>query len=592
MKRIGVFFQAVFTGILAAVSRFPMTSAALTGAAGLICYMFWLEDEPPVMIYKLMLTLLVAAVLGMAVQFAMERFERKPKFRGGAYALAALLSGGYFGLLWPASKINLEIGIRTTVAVFALICLTLWLPALRAKTNFNEVALIHFKSLFTSVLYAAVLTAGLAAILGAIDILLTDVDERVYFYMITIVWVIFATMYYLSLLPVFSASDESGGEEGGKDYPRILEILVSYIAIPLIGAYTLVLAAYFIKMLATLSWPSGQLGPMVLAYSAAGLIIYVLAGMPQNRFAKLYCKIFPKALIPAVIMQLISVFIRLRAYGVTESRYYVALFGIFSLAIGILLSFKPRQNNALIALLAAVFAIVSVIPPVDAFSVSKNSQIGRLESILLSEGVLVGDTLVPQSDVSRQDQYEVTNILDYLSSRGYSEGIVWLPANFDRYENMESVFGFGPVYNISDELPGSYYYLSLDMQEPVPVTGYDMAFNLYSYQYEEGQAENQFSFTVRGTEYTMTVRRQSETEVVISVSDGAGNKLVETGLYDFALSISAPVENRQTLPVEDMTLETQQNGYKLKIVLQSFSMTETDGNPGAEYSFTALFGAP
>jgi len=40
--------------------------------------------------------------------------------------------------------------------------------------------------------------------------------------------------------------------------------------------------------------------------------------------------------------------------------------------------------------LGAGLAIVSVIPPVDAFTVSRNSQITRLEQMLTTEGVLTG----------------------------------------------------------------------------------------------------------------------------------------------------------------------------------------------------------
>jgi hypothetical protein len=143
-------------------------------------------------------------------------------------------------------------------------------------------------------------------------------------------------------------SDQAYAREASS-YPRFLEILVSYIAIPLVAAYTLVLLAYFVKIAITKTWPSGQLGPMILAYSIAGLVIYVLASGLNNRVAVFYQRVFPKVLIPIVVMQLVSVYIRLQAYGITESRYYVALFGIFSIVIGMVLSFRPVKRNSLIA---------------------------------------------------------------------------------------------------------------------------------------------------------------------------------------------------------------------------------------------------
>jgi len=79
--------------------------------------------------------------------------------------------------------------------------------------------------------------------------------------------------------------------------------------------------------------------------------------------------LFPKVMIPVVVMQLISVGIRLNAYGITESRYYVVLFGIFSILMGILLSRRNRFKYSVIALFAAIFAVLSVVPPFDAFAV-------------------------------------------------------------------------------------------------------------------------------------------------------------------------------------------------------------------------------
>ena len=95
-------------------------------------------------------------------------------------------------------------------------------------------------------------------------------------------------------------------------------------------------------------------------------------------------------------MQLISVGIRLNAYGITESRYYITLFGVFSLLCGIMLSFMPVSKNGRIALLAAGFAILSVVPPVDAFTLSRHSQITRLESMLQAEGILHEGKITPK----------------------------------------------------------------------------------------------------------------------------------------------------------------------------------------------------
>jgi len=318
MKRLRKMILKLFNGMFVAGFRFPLTILSLIGEVSLACYIIALKESPPLFIQKILYTLVVGAVLGMSGQFACERFTQLSKAWIGVYGAAVLLMAGYFLILLPVPELSLAITTRTLVTVFALICAILWIPSFKEKTDFNQIALIHFKYFFTSVLYSAVLSIGLIAIIGAVDILLFNVNDDAYAYAMTFVWILFAPVYYLSLLPKLSseaAADIKATEFSGS-YPKILEILVSYIAILLISAYTLVLIAYFAKILFTFNWTSGQLGPMILAYSAIGLVIFVLASSLRNQFALLYQKIFPKLLIPIVIMQLISVWIRLDAYGV------------------------------------------------------------------------------------------------------------------------------------------------------------------------------------------------------------------------------------------------------------------------------------
>jgi hypothetical protein len=596
MKRFKEMILHILKGMTRAGERFPLTVLSLIGAAGIICYMISLRETPGLTIQKIMFTLLVGAVLGMAAQFAVERFEKLAKMRAVVYGVSALLTIGYFFILWPAPEISSEIGIRTFVAVFAMLCAVLWIPSFKGKTDFNKVALIHFKSIFTSVLYSGVLSGGIAAIIAAVDILLFKVNTDSYSYMLTIVWVLFATIYYLSLLPKFGSEEEEDLAmlQRSENYPKFLEILVSYIAIPLITAYTAVLIAYFVKILITSNWPSGQLGGMVLAYSAAGLVIFILASLLDNRFAVLYRKIFPKVLIPVVIMQLISVGIRLNAYGVTESRYYVALFGIFSITTAILLSLRPVSKNGLIALLAAGFAILSILPPTDAFTVSRVSQINRVEAILTTEGILADGKLTPKSNASEKAKAETTSILSYLDNRSSLDYINWLPKDFNMYEDMKITIGFEPTYSNFTPAETKYFYASLDGAKPLTVSGYDISINTYSNRSMNAKDSTTFRFAIDGKDYVLNTERLSSNEAIVSVKDAAGNELIKTGLYDFAKGIaSTGSQSKESLLPENMTLDVEQNGYKLRIVFQNISITYgTDTDSGVDYAIYILFGTP
>ncbi len=397
---------------------------------------------------------------------------------------------------------------------------------------------------------------------------------------------------YLSLLPRFNSQDagERQYAEYAAQYPRFLEILISYIAIPLLAAYTLVLAVYFVKILVTLTWPSGQLGAMVLAYSAAGLILFILSSRLDNRFARSYCMIFPKVLIPVVIMQLISVGIRLDAYGITESRYYVALFGVFSIICGIFLSLKPISKNGIIALLAAFFAIFSVIPPVDAFTVSRVSQITRLESMLTTEGILVNGEIKPRAEVSKNLRIESTSILSYLENRSYIKYVKWLPDDFKTNKEMENVLGFEPAYTDNNS---RYFFAHIDMDKPFNISGYDICFHTNLYRTMDKDAQP-FDFELQGIKYQMVFERVSPQEVQVSVKDSDGVELVGTGLYEFTKTLSE-IENahKKALSPETMTFDLEENAYKLRIIFENINITNSSGSDaGVDCSLFILFGAP
>lgn len=598
MNRFITMIKKLIIGMSKAVSRFPLTVLSLVGAAALICYMISLQETPPLVIEKLMYTLLMAAFLGITAQFAMERFSRLAKRRWIVYGVSLLLMVGYFLILWPAPEVSAEITVRTLVTVFALFCAFLWIPSFKAETDFNAVCLIHFKAFFTAVLYSAVLSAGLSAIIAAVNVLLFKVNSDAYSYMMTLIWVIFATLYYLSLLPRFNPETESDTFtlKNAEHYPKFLNVLVSYILIPLISIYTLILLVYFVKILVTFKWPSGQLGPMVMIYSAAGLIIFVLASLLENRFAVLYRKIFPKVLIPIIIIQLISVGIRLNAYAVTESRYYVALFGIFSIVVGVILSIKPVTKNKYIALLAACFAIVSIIPPVDAFTVSRTTQINRVEKYLKTAGILSDDnTVTPKKDVAENIRIETTNILQYLEGRSSLRYIAWLPKDFNMYEDMKTTLGFEPAYPSSPNGPDmNYISASLDSQKALPISGYDLSFNIYFSQYVDKQGPTSIDFSLNGTEYKLIMERLSKKDVRVSVRDMRGTELVGTGMYEFARSLAEEGSNpKEALPPDKMSFEVANNGYRLKIIFQNININYESGtDETADYSAYVLFDAP
>lgn len=592
MKRIKMLIYQSIRGLSVAVSRFPFTVISLVAAAALVCYLIAKDVSPPLIVEKGIFTLGVGAFIGMVAQFFIERKGRQPIFGLAVYGIALVLTAGYFATIWPSPDITAEIFVRSFVAVFAMTCAVLWIPATDRKIDFNVVALVHFKSFFVSALYSGVLSAGIAAILFAVDTLLFNVNNDSYAYMMTIVWIVFAPVYYLSLLPRFGESGKWGSARPREvDYPRFLEILISYIAIPLFTIYTLVLLIYFAKILITTQWPVGQIGPMVLVYSAVGVVLYVLSSLPENSFAGLFNLVFPKIWIPIVLMQMVSVWIRIDAYGVTTSRYYVALFAIFSLVTALFLSVRPGPKNRYIALLAAAFAIVSIIPPVDAFSVSRNSQINRIESILIAEGMFEGGVIKPDANASNETKREVTSILSYLDRSSSFEYIPWLPKDFVMYKDMKGSFGFEPFYGRYPDNDYKYFYGSLDTDVPLNISGYDVSIVVSSYMNENEQKE--FTFEAGGKGYKLISKRISKNDLEVTIYDADGVRVIGTRLLHYAEPMKEfALSGKDLYAPDEMTHIVFENEAEIKIIFQHISLEDIDKDFYADYTAYVLFKAP
>ncbi len=67
-----------------------------------------------------------------------------------------------------------------------------------------------FKSIFQSLLYSVVIFAGLSLIVFAIDLLIYELDPKTYAHIANIVFVLFAPIYFLSLIPVYPGKKETG----------------------------------------------------------------------------------------------------------------------------------------------------------------------------------------------------------------------------------------------------------------------------------------------------------------------------------------------------------------------------------------------
>lgn len=566
------------TGLTDAIARFPLTTAFLLAAAVINAYDINAEKE---ILTKYLLTFLVGAFLSFVFQVVYERFFSKFSTRLILMGLVALLTAGYYLIISQAPKLSMEIEIRTAVALFALLIAFIWVPVIKSDISFNKSFMIAFKSLFNSLFFSGVIFAGISIILQAINQLIFTIDYTAFPHTANIVFVLFAPMYFLSLIPVYpgAADDITKKEEAihqkegitkAAYCPKFLEILISYILIPLIAVFTLILVIYIIKNVGGEFWKDNLLEPMLVSYAITVILVYILASEIENKFAIFFRKIFPKLLVPIVLFQITSSILSLEETGVTHTRYYVILFGIYAAAAGSLLSFISVRKNGIIAAMLIVFAAVSIVPPVDAFTISRTSQINTLQTVLEKNNMLENNKIKPNASISEKDKKTITNAVYYLTMMQYAKKIEWLPDDFEAYKDFYNTFGF---YEYQEPVKSNQpVFLSLEQSAPINIKGYDTFVQIDFYMNDKNKDESICEIEKDGKKYNL-LRDNNKDQIILRLVGENEQELISfktQEIYDKFYNYNSQMKG--VITAEEATFTKENNRAKMAIVVQNVNI--------------------
>lgn len=569
--------QAKLSGLYDAVSRYPLTIVFLLAAAVVNGMAIHQETD----YFKFFLTYMVGAFLGFTLQAAWERYYDKLTYRAVLMGVSVVLTLGYFLIVRRYTTTSIETWIRTSVALFALGIAYIWIPVIKSRVSFNESFMTAFKAFFNSLLFSGVLLLGVSLIITATDLLLFRVDEKVFAHAANLIMVLFAPIYFLSLIPVYPGVSDSTlppeilaqREEGiikAATCPKFLEILISYIIIPLLSLYTVILVVYIATNITGEFWTDNRLEPMLVGFAITVILVYILASRLENRFAVLFRRVFPKILVPIVLFQIVSSVIRTLDTGIMHGRYYVILFGIFAGISGVLLSFLPVRKNGIIAALLIGFSVISIVPPVDAFTISRSNQINLLEATLLKNNMLQEGLIVPNEAVPEEDKKIISNTVGYLGMMEYTKSIPYLGEDFNAYEDFFDTFGF---YRYDETLYGrGAFYLNLNQQAPVDISGYDRFMLLGTY-FDRGSSEPDIEttdFTKDGITYTLS-RTGVPNPGRLWLSDNQGQELISVEMktvfdqFDTSAGEGFTI-NKDAVPPEEATYTVENERAVITLV--------------------------
>ena len=429
--------------------------------------------------------------------------------------------------------------------------------------------------------FSIVLFLGLSAIVGTIDVLLINLPNTIYFDNFVFSASIFGVAFFVSRL---KEKDESL-----KDYnlPKIVEVLICYILIPLILIYTAILYLYFVKIIFTLKMPKGIVSHLVLWYTTFSLFIIIMATpiTYKNKFAKFYKKYFPLISIPLILLALFSINERIFQYGVTENRYLVVIL-ILWLLLNMIFIIKADVKWVLISFIFAV--LVAIFSPFNLVNVSINSQNKRLERILKKNGIIQNKKFINKNnELSQRTKNEIMSIIDYFynnASEIKRKKIKILEKTYEKPEDFMKVIGVNDSWksyeNIDIQEKNIVSDIALKTDDDIEITkikGYDYLiydFNVsYPLDTNETKEINNNGYKIILKNENLTIKNIQKNIEILNINL---NKIANEIYLKIKEKAKRQNQSYVKLPENDLTYLSETKNSKYKIVFYEIHLSEDD----------------
>jgi len=413
IKKIENIFKEAFVTF----KRFPIEILiAVVGSVSAIYLVDLTYDQHDYPIQNLLHTCLVGLTFALSVSIYSERKKFDIKTKAILQAVVVALLVAYYFYL-PQDELPLVYIIRA-LALFIAFHLLVSFSAFVQRAEllgFWEFNKQLFVNILISGLYSGVLYVGLSLALVAIDNLFNaNLDSKIYAYLFITLAGIFNTWFFLSKFP-----EDYENLEQNMEYPKGLKLFTQYVLLPLVVIYLVILYFYEFKIILEWQLPMGWVSYLVIAFSIAGilalLLVYPLQYSDENKWVRVFTRSFYWALFPLIGLFFVAIVKRVAEYGITENRYFLILLAFWLLATSVYLLIDKLKNIKIIPISLAVIALFSIVGPWGAFSVSKYSQLSRLEKLLSENNLLKDGKIVPLKDtISFEAQKEISSKIDYL----------------------------------------------------------------------------------------------------------------------------------------------------------------------------------
>ena len=580
MTKIRDFFTKLGGQLKSSLTRFPETLAVAYLLAILWIILNNMDQYSPTyesssaydQLLKVILMLAIALPYTAVIKLLTEYYLKGNLFRilGDSIVLISVIIGSIFLPDKLAEREILLIVILIALGYLGFIIM----PYLLKRISFPIYVLKIATTFFITILYSLVLYLGTISIVFALEQLF---DLNVSYTLYTDIWIFiagfFSVTFFLGNVPAKDALFDL------TNYTKIYRYLFTIIVIPLLGIFTVILYAYFVKILIGGELPKGVIASLVLWYGLiSGVILFFVQPLLEsNLIARWFRRLYPFALMIPVGMMFYSLYLRIAQYGITPPRYYSVLAGIWILGTLVYTIAHKKFIPQMLVLYGMILLFISVVGPLDAYKMTMRDQSSRFTKLLTTVDMLDEDGMIkPNSSLSEDEQKEVLSYIHYAEDIECLTLLKPVPKHYS-YKTTKEILGFEDDFSY-DYSSREYYYYSyyFDASSIIDITGYDRMTCLRN----DDNAPSQYSSSIDNTTNTLSIYQD---DVL----------LIDVDLKEWESKLEKYKQSDKSIATQDAYLVAENEQVRLKLFLDYYEYTyntATDTYEDPTYRFYMFIG--
>ncbi|MGA9120162.1 MAG: DUF4153 domain-containing protein [Bacteroidota bacterium] len=565
--------------------RFPFVicDAVLATAAALVLIDYQGPARP-----SILFNILLAGILGIPLLTALSLVSERKRY--GMLASIGLQLFGALLLVGYAFTVPTDLTHAPTVTLFRFSILAVALHLFVAYVPYAAKSEINgfwhynktlFMRVLTALLFSLVLYVGLAIALAAVDNLFgIEVPGKRYPELWIFINGVFTTWFFLAGVP-----EDLKQLDTLTEYPKGLKVFAQYILFPIVLIYLVILYAYLAKIVVAWDWPEGWVSKLILGFAGTGmfllLLLHPITGRTENVWVSKASRWFYVVLIPLVVMLFLAVWRRVAQYGFTEGRYLAIALGIWLAFLIVYYTLSRAKSIKVVPASLCLFAFIVSFGPWGAFSVARESQIGRLEKIATQAGILSNGKIHPvKGEIPAQDAKQISAILSYLhENHGFGGIQEWFDENLKEdtirsgiaYKSPPAVAKLMGMKYVERwaEVPGAMVMLAAD--SAFDLTGYDRMGHLSWFPRGADHAEPLSD----GISYRVTEGLDTLTFTIAST----GAQLLQIDLQRHAASLMEKYGTSPTgrIPNDAIAVSASGNGLRVRVCPWQIQVQRREG---------------